>query len=679
MLSGAATAAPNMAEAPAPLEEITITATRTEQSSFSVPASVSVIGKDEISDQMALSVSDIFQGVPSVQFSGGPRRNGQVPSIRGTSGVGVLVLFDGVRQNFLSAHDGQFFIDPSLLKSAEVVRGPASSLYGSGAMGGVISLGTLDASDVLSKGETAAIQLRAGFQGASSEWLTGLNVFGQSRDGSLQAVGSVTLRRGDDLELSDGSTLAADDDIASSLVKIRKEVADGLTLTGSWIGYRGDSIEPNNGQGLNEGDLMAKDVNSDTLRFGLQYAPVDQRLLDINVIAYHTKAEVGEADQDTPREITRAVRTNGISLFNTARFTTGVIEHAFTAGLEYYEDRQFGTDTDTADGTRGGVPNAQAQTFGAYAQFEMQASGSWGRALVIPSVRYDNFKNSSEDGGPKTSDQSVSPRLGVTYEPNEWLMMFGAYGQAFRAPSFNEIFADGVHFQIPLGPGVIAPNFFVNNADLLAEKSTTFEAGFGTRFDDILMRGDRFSLKTSWYQSSVKDMIDLQVDFAFTPGCFVPGAGACTSGTSSNVNQNRARLKGIELEASYDSPLVFARASYSTITGRNRDTDTYVGVLTPDRYYLTAGIKLGAGGTRIGARLDMAGKHARVNAAEEKRPGYTVLDLFAVWSPQSGPLKGFGLEAGVDNVGDTRAERVFAGVPGIGRNYKISAHWTGKF
>ena len=63
--------------------------------------------------------------------------------------------FDGARQNFGSTHDGRFFIDPRLLDSVEVLREPASSLYGSGATGGVIEFRTVDAADLLAQGQTA--------------------------------------------------------------------------------------------------------------------------------------------------------------------------------------------------------------------------------------------------------------------------------------------------------------------------------------------------------------------------------------------------------------------------------------------------------------------------------------------------------------------------------------------
>ena len=102
------------------LDPISVTATRNPISSFEYPGMVSVIGRQEIRTRQPSTPDDILKLVPNVQFYGGPRRTGEVPSIRGFSGPDVIVLLDGARQNFGSAHDGQFFLDPSLLKRVEI-------------------------------------------------------------------------------------------------------------------------------------------------------------------------------------------------------------------------------------------------------------------------------------------------------------------------------------------------------------------------------------------------------------------------------------------------------------------------------------------------------------------------------------------------------------------------------
>src|SRR3546814_936796 len=90
---------------------------------------VTVIGPQELQTPQPSSPDDILRFVPNVEFLGGPRRTGEVPSIRGFSGPDVIILFDGARQNYNSGHDGQVFIDPSVLKQVEGRGGPAHSLY----------------------------------------------------------------------------------------------------------------------------------------------------------------------------------------------------------------------------------------------------------------------------------------------------------------------------------------------------------------------------------------------------------------------------------------------------------------------------------------------------------------------------------------------------------------------
>src|SRR5690606_40939425 len=67
-----------------------------------------------------------------------------------------LVLVEGARQNFQrSGHgaNGAFYLEPEMLKSVDVTRGPTSTIYGSGAIGGVVAFELLDADDILMPGE----------------------------------------------------------------------------------------------------------------------------------------------------------------------------------------------------------------------------------------------------------------------------------------------------------------------------------------------------------------------------------------------------------------------------------------------------------------------------------------------------------------------------------------------
>ncbi|WP_262689385.1 TonB-dependent hemoglobin/transferrin/lactoferrin family receptor [Kordiimonas aestuarii] len=670
---------PASAEAPADITEITVSATKNPVEAFSTPSSVSVVSKDEIDDLMASNISDVFASVPGLIFDGGPRRNGQTPAIRGMAGEGVVVLFDGVRQSFLSGHDGRFFIEPDLLKSAEVVRGGGSSLYGSGAVGGVISLNTVDAADLLQEGSNAGYRLSGGYQDVNEEWLYGATVFGRSGDGKFDTVASLSFRNSDDIALGDGNSLQADDSIASGIVKASYQVTDALKLSGSWLGYRNDAVEPNNGLGNNTGDLMEKDIVSDTFRTGLDFNP-ESNLVNFAFVGYVNKANVKESDLDSDRVINRDVETVGVSFDNRSRFEFSQNSNfTLTYGGEYYRDEQAGTDTATPDGTRGGVPDATAKTLGLFIQGELVADTALGEIILIPGVRYDKFKNSAVGVDVETSEGKTSPKFAASWSPVDEFMIFGSYSEAFRAPSYNEIFADDLHFVIPLGPGVEAPNFFIPNADLRPERSKTWEFGAGVDFTDLFSTGDRFTFKGAYFNSDVTDLIDLEVNFEFSLPCFVPGMpGTCNAGTSRNINTGRAELKGFELEGMYDSEWFRLMASYSSVDGKDKDTGDYVGILSPNRIYMSGEVKMPSLDSRLGARMNIASRFDKVNDPADERPGYETLDLFLVWQPDEA-FKGLRVDLGVDNVFDTEAQTVFAGVVDPGRNMKARISWTGSF
>lgn len=662
------------------IEEISVTATRGPTDIFSFPGSVSVISKDEIDARIAASISEIFAQTPGIQFSGGPRRTGETPALRGISGEGVLVLFDGVRQNFLSGHDGRFFIEPDLLRSAEVVRGPGSALYGSSALGGVIAFETVNAGDLLSEGAQFGYRVKGGFQGLNNEWMVGGTVFGHSEDGRFDGLATLTWRDSGDINLATGGDLQGDDEIASGLVKFSAQVTDDLKLDASWLRFSNDALEPNNGQGISTGDLVRKDIESETWRARAVYNPSSD-LIDLGLVGYVTTSRVDEAELDTTREITRRVKTHGAVADNRSKFSLGQSSSVtFTYGGEYYRDEQIGLDNTTADGTRGGVPNATAETFGAFIQADVNLETEVGTFRIIPAVRYDNFKTEADQpGGLSTDDGATSPKIGVSYAPTDWLLIYGNYSEAFRAPSFNEIFADNLHFTIPLGPFVQAPNFFVPNLDLRPERAQAYEFGAGLTFEDVWTGGDQLVVKGSYFENDVTDLIDLEVNVEFSPACFGAPFGVCTSGTSRNVNTAQAQLDGFEVEGQYRNERVFFSAAYSTIDGRNTETGDFVGILVPDRLQLVAETEIPGQDVRVGGRAEIAGALDKVNDPADARDSYETVDGYIVWQPEDGPFEGIRVDMGVNNIFNVNAERTFAGVPGPGRNFRTTISWTSSF
>ncbi|MFQ5665655.1 MAG: TonB-dependent receptor plug domain-containing protein, partial [Candidatus Binatia bacterium] len=125
------------------LEEVQVTAARAPRIAFDVPTGVTVVGPEEISRQTPQVLSDLMRGAAGVFVQ--QTTPGQATAIvRGLKGSEVLHLVDGMRLNnaFFRNAPNQYLalVDPYNVERVEVVRGPASTLYGSDAMGGVVQV-----------------------------------------------------------------------------------------------------------------------------------------------------------------------------------------------------------------------------------------------------------------------------------------------------------------------------------------------------------------------------------------------------------------------------------------------------------------------------------------------------------------------------------------------------------
>jgi len=672
----AAPVAEEGAEATA-LDTISVTATRNPIKAFEYPGMVTVIGPEQLETLQPSSPDDILRFVPGVEFSGGPRRTGEVPSIRGFSGPDVVILFDGARQNYNSGHDGRFFIDPSVLKSVEVLRGSASSLYGSGGTGGVIEFRTIDAGDILAPGETVGTKVSTGYQSANRETYGSFTGVATPVEG-LDLVANIAKRDSGSIELGDGSELDnSDDDILSGLGKASYTFAEHHTIEGSFLTFRNDAEEPSNGQGLGSDDIVDKEIRSDTYRLAYSYQNPADNLLGIDAVAYYTDMQVDELRLDDlgagplGEKLKRDVDTIGFRLDNRSRaMLTDDIGATFTYGGEFNRDEQNGA---SASGDREGVPDATTTFFGLFAQGEFAIAEPFGvlpgDVLIIPGVRFDSYRSSS-DLADSNEDQAVSPRIGVSYLPAEWLNVFASYGHAFRAPHVDELYMSGTHFEIPLGPGNTVVNRFVANPDLKPQRTQTFEFGAGMSFKDVFEDRDKLEFKASHFMIWGKDFIDLSVEQRedFFVGC-IPALGQC-DGTTTSTNVPKAKLWGDEIEAYYDGPRFIASAGYSRIDGEDRDTGEKLGVLTPDRFTLMGGVKVPEIDSLVGFRSTFAAKFDKVDDESEERDAYDVHDIFFAWQPSDGLLKGLRVDLGVDNLFDEDYERVFVGVPEQGINFK---------
>ncbi len=182
---------PALAAADAQLEPLVVTATRTPQLVGKVLADVSVIGRDVIERQGPGSVADVLRQVQGIEFT----RNGDGASttsvmVRGSNTRHVLVLVDGVPFDSQSSGGATWEAIPlQWVERIEVVRGPASVAYGSGAMGGVVQIFTRKGKGAphvevgVGMSDLGLVNGDVGAMGAVGDWDYAVGVAGQTSEG----------------------------------------------------------------------------------------------------------------------------------------------------------------------------------------------------------------------------------------------------------------------------------------------------------------------------------------------------------------------------------------------------------------------------------------------------------------------------------------------------------------
>ncbi|HRF83975.1 MAG TPA: TonB-dependent receptor plug domain-containing protein, partial [Pseudoxanthomonas sp.] len=152
-------------------DRVQVTATRTERAIVDVPASVDVIDRERLDQTLARDIKDLVRYEPGISVTSSFGRFGLGGfRIRGLDGNRVQIQTDGIAVSdaFLIgsfANANRNFVDLDTLKQVEIVRGPASALYGSDALGGVVAFVTKDPVDYLGEGRDAYFGLKFGYEG----------------------------------------------------------------------------------------------------------------------------------------------------------------------------------------------------------------------------------------------------------------------------------------------------------------------------------------------------------------------------------------------------------------------------------------------------------------------------------------------------------------------------------
>lgn len=643
------------------LEGVTATATKTARDPFDVDASVSIVDRERIEATQASNLADLLADLPNVDIAGGPRVIGQRVVIRGLSDNRILFVIDGARQNYDRAHDSRILIDPDLFKQVEVLRGPASALWGSGALGGVISFTTKDAADLLAPGQTFGARLKLGYQDVNAQPQASAAVYGRAGD-RLDYLLDLSYRNADDTELGDGSTLehSAFDSLAG-LAKLTWTPAPFHSLSGSLQTFNYDGEVPSNAQTAGvAADLVDRLTTQRNTLLRYRYDNPDDARLRPTVVLYHNVTDSDEQRLADGRRDQTQLETTGLDARNNMSFgQAGSLGQTLTYGFDYYRNQASAT----RDGApRDSYPDAQAGVLGFYAQDEIVIGDRW---LITPGLRWDRYHSESDTGAADDQDDSeLSKKLGLGVRVASWVSLHAAYNEAFRAPDLTELFVSGTHFTC--GPG--CANLFAPNPNLQPEKAKNKEISARLRRDNLFATGDQGRFRATYFRNNVDDFIDSIVIFSPRPVPGNPGPG----GVTTNQNVRDAELTGFEVELAYDAPGWYAGLAYSQTRGDNAETGEPLSDIPADSWIVQVAFRFPTQQLTLGGQTQIVADQNRVPVGGEPTDGYTVHNLNLNWVPQQGAFKGLRVDAGIDNLTDVDYRQHLSLLQAPGRNLKAS-------
>ena len=642
-----------------------------EKVAIDTPQAVSSLDQEDIDQLQATTIGDLLEGMPGVNVQGGVGQLGQGFNIRGMgTAIGdsdnrILLNVDGVTKFYEQYRMGALFTEPELYKRVEVLRGPASStLYGAGALAGVVNFTTKDASDFLTPGDPLAVRLKAATEtNAQAHTLSGI-VAVQPTDG-VELLGSYNYRRTDDYKNGDGDTVAASATKSDSwLVKGRVAIG-GNSKHAIWASYQDwlsdapqvyDQVSAATGS-----SLMRRRVHDKTAVLGYVNDFNGSNLFNIEAQAAYSLSKVHQTEtsflgplaySDFTYESWQAKVQNSSRFDMGGDWTTFLILGGQWSTQERRNPRVGLSGTVTPGA--GTHPEGDMDRYGLFGQLEIVWSD---KLTIMPGVRVDWTKlkpGATVVGGTRLTgevkDSGVSPKFAALYNVTPWFGLFGSIARTVRMPNVDEIFTRSA----------TRPN----NPDLRPEKSDNVEAGFTLSFDGLLGKADRFRAKTTLFRNDVKDLI-------------VNVAGP--AGTPYFQNVNRSRFKGLEVEAEYGIGGFFARGNASFIDGKDRLTGNYLNTIPANDYRLTLGYADAETGLSGGWTGEFAERQDQVTTGPFSSagsglptPGYSVHNLFFAFKPQSGPAQGFEFRFAVDNIFDKQYRRHLSALDAEGQSFRFT-------
>lgn len=437
--------------------KIVISSSKVEEPYAGLPVNVSVVEYQEIQDSGATEVTELLDRLPSVHIINyGSDGSAKSVHIRGLSGPQVLTLLDGIPVN--TPRDGTAdlnALDLNNIEKIEVLRGPASSVYGSSAMGGVINIITKD-------GKTHP--------------KTTVKV----KYGTYDTRG-ITLAHGKDLNKfdyyfshdsykTDGHRVNSDYEYHNTSLKLGYDPRDDERLTFRYGYYQSElgSLGPNY--------WIDSDDRQESWRenFDLNWKKGLREDLDLSLKAYHTIDRL---------EFIENLATDDVDAHHTKLYggdvqLTWKIFDSFrcTSGYTFQEHGLNSSSSGKHEYNLNAI----------YAEGEIEPLE---RLKFYLGARYDDYSNFGS---------KVSPSGRFSWWLNDNFKIHGLYGRSFRVPTFNDLYWPREDWGIFGG--------VEGNLDLKEEQAQSFEFGISTYFFKALWTD------VTYFRTLADDLIIWNVD-----------------------------------------------------------------------------------------------------------------------------------------------------------------------
>ncbi|WP_412496204.1 TonB-dependent hemoglobin/transferrin/lactoferrin family receptor [Shewanella chilikensis] len=651
----------------AEFDEVLVSATRIQEKVSESSRSAAVVGEEQLAEKQGNSVAEVLKTEANINIANGPRASAQQVEIRGLSGQRVLQTIDGARQNASAGHRGTFFMDPELLSSVEVVRGPASSLWGSGAIGGVVSQNTKSAREMLDEGQSFGGYLKQGYETNGQRSKSSGAIYGAK--GSIDWLLNGSYSDGDNIKAGNDNTLENSASRSrSGLAKFgwQLDEAQRLQLSGR-INEISEAVPSNPATDVsNSVPLVRRDSKDSNLTLDYSLAPRGNALLDLDAKFYWNKTDYDENRLTKGQFDTTEYETLGFSIANRSQWQ-GL---KLTYGLDGYRDQiETFRDDSGQSGQRPGNIDGESRVWGAFVAANIALGENWS---LDPALRYDSFENESNNLGHSSDDDALSPSLALVWKTAPWLTLSARYDEAFRAPSVEEMYSTGTHYCIPPIPNFL-PNGLCNtfevNENLKAEKAKNKELKADMRFAE-LAGNDELALSLSVFRNDVDDFIEQRVT---NPLHGIPRLEQNTRWD----NVDKARLTGFELTGKYRINQTRLSLSYGQTEGKNRHDGGYLANIPANKLVLDLSQGIMAGDMKLGTRVSYNASQDRVpkDNPVNRYQDYTLWDVYLAWEPAMGTFEGLRVDFAIENIGDEEYIQAWQTLMDQGRNFKLSARY----